>query len=123
MPREEIVCWLEYWSLQKMVNVSQIKSLEDVATARKFCACMRVGVFEKVTDAEIWAAMQPVTNEDGIDKFELADMDAWEDFVENNREPLIEQYGTIEAALKVCLDGGMRLGGGAAPIVDVYFAM
>ncbi len=52
----------------------------------------------------------------------LADVSAWDVFVEWNRDALIEQYGSVENALKVCRDGGLVLGGGAAPAVHIYFA-
>lgn len=58
---------------------------------------------------------------DDMDTLELADMDAWESFVNDNREALLEQYDTIAHALKVCCDGGMVMGGGACPVTHVFF--
>lgn len=52
----------------------------------------------------------------------LADIPAWDRFVADNREALEEAYGSLGAALKHICDGGLTLGGGAAPLVYVRFA-
>jgi hypothetical protein len=49
----------------------------------------------------------------------LADMNEWRDFAADNYDALCEQYESIDNALRHALDGLLRLGGGAAPIVDV----
>ena len=63
-------------------------------------------------------AVRPVEPEEIL----LADMDAWWDFADANREALVSQYGSIWKALKHARDGGLEMGGGAAPLVVVYFA-
>ena len=60
-----------------------------------------------------------MTNEDRI---ELADMAAWADFAEANREALEMEYGSVETALLHATKGGLTLGGGACPLTRVYFA-
>ena len=60
MTKAEIKDWLTYWSNANMVAVENIQSLEHVVQARKFCECMRVGVFceDLVTDLQIWNALK-----------------------------------------------------------------
>ncbi len=52
----------------------------------------------------------------------LADLDEWNAFVRDNFEALREQYGTIEKAYQHATQGGLTLGGGAAPLVTITFA-
>lgn len=52
----------------------------------------------------------------------LADMDAWDVFAADNHDALVDAYGSIEKALKHACDGGLELGGGAAPLFVIYFA-
>lgn len=67
MKQQEIIAWLRYWSAAKMVAVGKILAFDQVATARKFCACMRTGVFcdELVSDLAIWRAIQEMRRQDG----------------------------------------------------------
>ncbi len=60
MKQAEIMGWLEYWKNAKMVAVDEIAAFDQVYQARKFCSCMRIGVFspDLVTDLEIWRALQ-----------------------------------------------------------------
>ncbi len=60
MTTEQIQNWLSYWQNAKMVAVEQIRAFDQVNQARKFCECMRVGVFhpELVTDLQIWNAIK-----------------------------------------------------------------
>lgn len=51
----------------------------------------------------------------------IPDMDAWDKFVSGNLDALQEQYGSVGRALQHARDGGLTLGGGAAPIVRVHF--
>ena len=51
----------------------------------------------------------------------LRDEDAWRDFVEANREAILERYGTIANAYQHAREGGLTLGGGAAQAVLVLF--
>jgi hypothetical protein len=53
--------------------------------------------------------------------YPLADMAEWEAFAEANEYSLLEMYPTIGDALKAACDGGLVMGGGASPIVHVYF--
>ena len=57
---------------------------------------------------------------DAIDVL-LDDLNDWDEWAADNHEALIEDYGTIDNALKHACDGGLRMGGGAAPIIDVFF--
>ena len=57
MAKTEIQRWLAYWSAAKMVAVSEIRAFDQVYEARKYCECMRVGVFADVTDLQIWRAI------------------------------------------------------------------
>jgi hypothetical protein len=52
---------------------------------------------------------------------ELDDQTDWLDFTIANEEAIIEQYGSPEKAFKHLCDGGLIIGGGAAPEVRVYF--
>jgi len=54
---------------------------------------------------------------------ELADMDAWDEFVAANREIIDEQYGSESRALEHARDGGMTLGGGASPMRCIFFKL
>jgi hypothetical protein len=67
-------------------------------------------------------AIRTETLTDGSIVVELDDMDAWEDFAAQNRDALCDQYGSTEKAFRHAIDGGLLLGGGAAPAVSVYFA-
>jgi len=53
---------------------------------------------------------------------ELADMTAFSDFVFENAEAIDMEYGSYDAALKECIDGKMVLGGGGAPMFEIFFA-
>lgn len=53
----------------------------------------------------------------------LADMDAWEAFAEANRDALESDYGSISKALLHAMQGGLTLGGGAAPAFFISFEM
>jgi hypothetical protein len=57
MSRKQIQEWLTYWHNAKMVAVESICAFDQVHLARKYCECMRVGVFENVTDLAIWNAL------------------------------------------------------------------
>jgi len=62
-----------------------------------------------------------ITEQDGVTYVALADEDDWEEFVKENREGLLEDYETIEAAHKAAREGGIHGGGGAAAEYHVYF--
>lgn len=53
----------------------------------------------------------------------LSDMDAWDEFAAANEEALQDEYGSVAAALRHARDGGLTLGGGAAPLTFVHFEM
>jgi len=57
MNKAEIQNWLTYWENAGMVAVDNICAFDQVHQARKYCACMRQGVFTDVTDLEIWRAL------------------------------------------------------------------
>ena len=57
MERRVIKAWLTYWKNANMVNLSEIKSVLDCVQARRFCSCMRVGVFTDVATSDIWNAL------------------------------------------------------------------
>jgi hypothetical protein len=52
---------------------------------------------------------------------QLADYAAWDTFAEANADALIAEYGSVEFALQLCIDGGITLGGGAAPEFLICF--
>jgi hypothetical protein len=54
MSKQEIKAWLSYFKAAKMVNFKEIFSLETLIEARKYCKCLRVGVFAQVEDNAIW---------------------------------------------------------------------
>ena len=58
MTTKEIKAWLSYWTSANMVAVNQIRAYEQVYQARKYCACMRQGVFADITDGQIWDAIR-----------------------------------------------------------------
>jgi hypothetical protein len=58
MSKTQIQDWLVYWSNAKMVAVDEIRAFDQVHQARKFCACMRDGIFANVTDLQIWNAIK-----------------------------------------------------------------
>ncbi len=59
MKQNDIQAWLEYWQNANMVNLDQISAFDQVYQARKYCSCMRSGVFsfDLVSDLEIWRAL------------------------------------------------------------------
>lgn len=61
------------------------------------------------------------TSNDAFD-ITLDDMDDWAAWSTDNADALIEDYGSIESALKHACDGGLTMGGGAAPIFHISFA-
>lgn len=56
-----------------------------------------------------------------MEEIKLAGMEEWKRFAQDNEEGLIEECGSVESALEQCRNGGLRLGGGAAPEVMVRF--
>lgn len=57
MRQHKIQEWLAYWRTAGMVDVDQINAFDQVPLARKYCSCMRLGVFAGVTDLAIWRAL------------------------------------------------------------------
>ena len=60
MTAAEIKTWIAYWTAAKMVNFDAVRSVEQVYECRKYCSCMRVGVFTEVSDLSIWNALQDI---------------------------------------------------------------
>ncbi len=58
MTQSKIQDWLTYWTNAKMVDVDQIRAFDQVHQARRFCSCMRLGVFAAVADLDIWRALE-----------------------------------------------------------------
>jgi hypothetical protein len=60
MASQDIQNWLRYWAAAKMVAVDNICAFDQVHLARKYCQCMRVGVFhpDLVSDLQIWRALK-----------------------------------------------------------------
>lgn len=52
----------------------------------------------------------------------LADMDEWEVFASDNRDALEAEYGSTANAYQHAVQGGLTLGGGAAPAFEISFA-
>jgi hypothetical protein len=51
----------------------------------------------------------------------LPDMDAWEAFASENADWLEDEFGSLDVALDHMLNGGLSIGGGAAPLTRIYF--
>jgi hypothetical protein len=51
----------------------------------------------------------------------LVDDDAWQEFAEANRDALESEYGSIASAYQHATQGGLTMGGGAAPLTRIYF--
>jgi|HubBroStandDraft_1064217.scaffolds.fasta_scaffold217990_1 hypothetical protein len=68
VPKSEIKTSLTYWHNAKMVAVDQILAFDQVQTARRYCECMRVGVFhpDVVSDLSIWRALLEMREEQAI---------------------------------------------------------
>lgn len=62
MATKQIASWLTYWKNARMVALEEIRSLEDMIEARKWCSCMRIGVFspDLVSTEALWKARQAV---------------------------------------------------------------
>lgn len=69
MTRSEIQGWLTYWTNANMVSVDAIKAFDQVALARRFCSCMRSGVFSEITDLQIWRALTAMRDEEMLEDF------------------------------------------------------
>ena len=41
-----------------MVAFDEIRAFDQMYQARKFCPCLRVGVFADVTDLQLWNALR-----------------------------------------------------------------
>ena len=52
----------------------------------------------------------------------IQDMDHWRKFAAANHDELISLFGTINRAETVACQGGLVIGGGAAPLFCVTFA-
>lgn len=50
--------WLQYWINARMVAADEIRSLADMAEARKWCSFMRLGVMRNVSDEQLWNALR-----------------------------------------------------------------
>ena len=55
-------------------------------------------------------------------QIELADMTAWREFAAANEDGLIDAYGSVAKAFQHAIQGGLTMGGGAAPLFHIYFA-
>ena len=51
----------------------------------------------------------------------LPDIAAWQAFATANCDALVETYGSTEKAFRHACDGGLTIGGGAAPLFRVGF--
>lgn len=58
MKQADIQGWLTYWQNGGAVAVDEISAFDQVHLARKYCQCMRVGVFSNVSDLAIWRALE-----------------------------------------------------------------
>jgi hypothetical protein len=52
----------------------------------------------------------------------LETTDDWTVFSEANSDALLEIYPNLDAAMKAACDGGIQMGGGAAPEFFIHFA-
>ncbi len=55
-----------------------------------------------------------------MQEIHLANIAAWEAFVSENREGIESQGYSVADALEYACEGGLELGGGAAPLTIVY---
>jgi hypothetical protein len=60
MTQKEIQVWLRYWQNSRMVAIEEINAFDQVHLARKYCECMRVGIFsiDMVSDLAIWRTLE-----------------------------------------------------------------
>lgn len=58
-----------------------------------------------------------------IVNIELHSMDDWNEFVAINRGDIIARYGSVDKAYRHAVDGGLEMGGGAAPLFIITFEM
>lgn len=65
MTQNDLKRWIKYLDAAHMVDWSEILAFDQVAWARRFCACLRVGVLNKddVTDLDIWRALTALRKE------------------------------------------------------------
>lgn len=54
-----------------------------------------------------------------IHNIEIFTAQDWQAFVAENVDAILQQCGTIEAARQLALNGGLEIGGGAAPLFIV----
>ena len=66
-------------------------------------------------------AIRTNTLTDGSVVVELDNMDDWQEFADANFDAICDQYGTRGKAFRHLIDGGLLLGGGAAPETAIYF--
>lgn len=66
-------------------------------------------------------ALRADIRRDGYTPIVLADTDDWLEFVEVNREALIDEFGSVERAYRLACNMSLWLGGGAAPLIHVRF--
>jgi hypothetical protein len=65
MRRHQIKEYLAYWLNSNSVALAKIKSLDDMATARRFCSVMRLGKFRNVSDRSLFNALVEFRAETG----------------------------------------------------------
>ena len=63
--------------------------------------------------------MRITHNPDGSVEIDLYNAEDWEAFAIANEEELVALYGSLRQAQRALYDGGLTLGGGAAPLVIV----
>ncbi|MDE2232507.1 MAG: hypothetical protein KGJ90_00045 [Patescibacteria group bacterium] len=51
----------------------------------------------------------------------IADIDAWEVFIEENFYAILEQYESFDVAFELARNQCLMLGGGAAPLFRIGF--
>lgn len=58
MTKADIKRWIAYWTAADMVAFDEIRTFNQMVEARKYCSCLRVGVFADVTDLQLWNALR-----------------------------------------------------------------
>jgi len=58
-----------------------------------------------------------------INELVLNTLDEWFDFVRENYQTVLDDYGSVSAAYRQAQNGGLVFGGGAAPIITVKVVM
>lgn len=54
--------FLAYFKAAGMVNVGEIHTQDDLEQARRFCACLRVGILEEVETSKMYYSLRELAS-------------------------------------------------------------